>query len=129
MEKDRRSFLQSAGALGGAALFLPGSLITQAQTFETLDRGYYDARRKEWFYLHTPDAAHQGQLRLIRVESELSRPGVEAFSLFLGSRRYAEQIPAGFYEVSGEPFDLNIQFSRTYRGKHYYLAHFALLAT
>ncbi len=129
MARNRRHFLQGAGALGGVALLAPGSLVAETPLgdIQTLDQDYYAARLKEWFYLHDPDAVHQGQLRLLRVELDQAEPGMTAFSLQLRSRRYAALLPAGYYQVSGEPFDLYIQHIATHRNKHWYLAHFALL--
>ena len=131
MEQERRKFLNAAGTVGAAALLLPGSLFAQVLTANVTVQGsdYYTGRVREWFYLHSPETAQQGDLRLLRVEAGINDAIKQEFSLVLQSRRGALAMPAGYYEVSGEPFSLYIQHTHEKRSKQFYLAQFALLNT
>ena len=129
MESERRKFLNTAGTLGAAAMLMPRIVVAQvlAADVNVLGKDYYGARVREWFYLHSPASAQQGDLRLMRVEEGASDTVKSAFSLVLRSRRGALAMATGYYEVAGEPFSLYVQHTHEKRDKQFYLAQFVLL--
>ena len=129
MELRRRGFLASAGTVGAAGLLFPawalGQTLPLPEDLETLSD--FQARLKEWFYLYSSDPGQQGDLRLVKVEDRGTTAQLQQFTLTLHSRRGALPLPAGLYEVAGEPFSLSIKHTHENRDKQFYSAEFALL--
>ena len=129
MENDRRKFLASAGTLGIASLVWPGVVFADSLDSQLAGPGYEDftARIKDWFYLYTADTSHQGDLKLTKVRDSGSTAEIQQFALVLRSRRGAQAMPSGIYEVAGEAFNLYLKHTHESKNKQYYSAEFALL--
>ena len=129
MVMKRRGFLASAGTVGAAGLVLPAQLLAQALPSgdDILRLADYQARVADWYFVHSTDATHQGDLRLFYVQDNGSTADLEQFTLMLHSTRGAEVMPSGYYEVAGEPFNLHIKHTVDFWDHQIYIAEFALL--
>ena len=129
MNNDRRKFIAFASTLGTASLVFPTGVFAQVlmPDVDILGGEDYQARIKEWFFLHNADSSQQGDLKLVKILDRGSSASLQQFSLILRSRRGAEPMPSGYYAVAGEAFDFFVKHTHERKDKQYYSADFALL--